>query len=86
MLEDKFLNNELLEVIDKKIADADRFSIDLKTEIKKLKMVKLWALLSDKLQKDFEKKATINAIQQFRGYMNKSNYPRNAIYKQVTEL
>jgi hypothetical protein len=30
-LEDKFLNTELLEVIDKKMADAERFSIDLKT-------------------------------------------------------
>jgi hypothetical protein len=31
VLEDKFLNSELLEVIDKKMADAERFSIDLKT-------------------------------------------------------
>ena len=46
VLEDKYLNTELLEVIDKKIADAERFSIDLKTEVKKLKIVKLWALLS----------------------------------------
>lgn len=46
VLEDKLLNSELLDVIDKKIADAERFSIDLKTEVKKLKIVKLWALLS----------------------------------------
>jgi len=42
--------------------------------------------LSEKFQKDFERKATINAIQQFKSLMVKIHYPHNSIFQQVIEL
>lgn len=54
--------------------------------MKKLKVAKLWAVLSEKFQKDFDKKPTINAIQQFKSLMIKVSYPHNQIYQKVLEL
>lgn len=73
----------MLELIDRKITEAETFELDLKSEVKKLKTVKLWAVLSEKFQKDFEKKPTINAIQQFKSLMLKVHYPHNQIFQKV---
>lgn len=84
VLEDKTRTNELLALIEKKKAEAEELDFDISTELKKLHVLKNWAILSMKLYT--LPKATITAISNTKSLMSKINYPRNQIRAQVERL
>jgi hypothetical protein len=84
VLEDKTRTNELLAMIERKKVEAEELDFDISSELKKLHVLKNWAILSMKLYT--LPKATITAISNTKSLMSKINYPRNQIRAQVERL
>jgi hypothetical protein len=74
----------LLRIVERKLEEAGEVSIDLSTELRKLRTVKLWAQLSLKLQPGH--KATIASIQTARTLIERTFYPNNCLRRRVEAL
>lgn len=67
-----------------KLEEAKDIELDLSSEVRKLKSIRMWAILSQKLHP--QHKATIASIQQTKALMDRIFYPSNALRKKVEAL
>ena len=63
-------------------ADYNRKKIDFSSELRKLKVLKAWALFSQKFFVS-NHTTTINAIQSSKSLMEKIQYPKNSVRKDI---
>jgi len=84
VLEDAEQCKKLIETTDRKMTEAEtlRKKIDLSSEIKKLKIMKLWAQFSIKFLVA-DRSITIAAIQTVKNNMDKIYYPQNRVRKEI---
>jgi hypothetical protein len=71
-------------VVETKIDEAEDLELDLGSEVRKLKAIKMWVLLSQKLHS--QHRATITSIQQTKSLMERVNYPPNSLRIRVETL
>lgn len=67
-----------------KLEEAKDIELDLSSEVRKLKSIRMWIILSQKLHP--QHKATIASIQQTKSLMDRIFYPSNALRKKVEAL
>jgi hypothetical protein len=83
-LENSKASGELLKVVEAKMIEGDELDLDVSCELRKLKAVKMWVLLSQKLHP--QHKATITAIQNTKSLMDRMSYPNNSLRRRVEVL
>jgi hypothetical protein len=71
-------------VVETKVDEAENLPLDVSAEVRKLKAIKMWVLLSQKLHS--QHRTTIMSIQQTKNLMERVNYPPNSLRKRVEAL
>lgn len=76
----------MMEVIEQKMSEISYYSmeIDLTVETRKLKLLRVWVLFSQKFL--VAGRSTITAIQNAKSLMDKIQYPKNAVRTDIERL
>jgi predicted RNase H-like nuclease (RuvC/YqgF family) len=75
----------LSELIQAKLGEGEGIPLDVSAEVRKLKILRVWCAVSLKLigESRGQQKYTINAIQAYKGSLEKLNYPQNSLKRQI---